>query len=237
MLAYRLYCEIPFGKMHHRNERVIQLARLLGRTPGSVALRLVNFAHLDPALQARGIRGMSNVSSLDREVANAFATNWDSAVEATAKAWAAMEPSEPADAIVEGPTEGVATAKVRLTQRFFRRAVLAAYDFSCCACQIETRELLVASHIIPWSVNSKERTNPRNGLAFCALHDRAFDAGLLTVSPSYVLRISPELRRFQQLSLIRVGFLDLAGERIRLPSRFVPEQRFLRYHNRVVFKP
>lgn len=59
MLAYRLYCEIPFGQMHRGNPRVVQLSEVIGRTPSAVAMKLGNFAHLDPALQQRGIRGMS----------------------------------------------------------------------------------------------------------------------------------------------------------------------------------
>ena len=44
--------------MHSTNKDVIYLAHLIGRTPNSVALRLVNFASVDPVLKARGIKGM-----------------------------------------------------------------------------------------------------------------------------------------------------------------------------------
>ena len=54
ILAFNLYCKIPFGQIHTHNPRVIQLARMLGRSVGSVSLKLSNFARLDPALQARG---------------------------------------------------------------------------------------------------------------------------------------------------------------------------------------
>ena len=54
ILAFSLYCKIPFGQIHMHNPRVIQLARMLGRSVGSVSLKLSNFARLDPALQARG---------------------------------------------------------------------------------------------------------------------------------------------------------------------------------------
>jgi len=54
ILAFNLYCKIPFGQIHMHNPRVIQLAQLLQRSVGSVSLKLTNFARLDPALQARG---------------------------------------------------------------------------------------------------------------------------------------------------------------------------------------
>lgn len=47
-LAYYLYCQLPFGKFHHRNPEVMKLATLIGRTPSAVAMKLSNFASLDP---------------------------------------------------------------------------------------------------------------------------------------------------------------------------------------------
>ena len=57
ILAINLYCKLPFGRLHRNNPAVIHLASLIGRTPSSVAYKLVNFASLDPSLQARGIKG------------------------------------------------------------------------------------------------------------------------------------------------------------------------------------
>jgi len=57
IIAFNLYSQIPFGTIHMRNPKVIELAAVLGRSAGSVSYKLSNFARLDPALQARGIRG------------------------------------------------------------------------------------------------------------------------------------------------------------------------------------
>lgn len=59
ILTFNLYLKMPFGKMHRGNPQVVELAKLIGRSANSVALRLVNFASCDPALKARGIKGMS----------------------------------------------------------------------------------------------------------------------------------------------------------------------------------
>lgn len=55
ILAFNLYLKTPFGKMHSTNKEVIHLANLIGRSSNSIALRLVNFASVDPVLKARGI--------------------------------------------------------------------------------------------------------------------------------------------------------------------------------------
>lgn len=55
-LAVNLYCKLPFGRLHRLNSEVIHLANLIGRTPSSVAYKLVNFASFDPGLKARGIK-------------------------------------------------------------------------------------------------------------------------------------------------------------------------------------
>lgn len=68
ILAINLYCKTPFGKMHKTNPAVIELAALIGRTPSSVGLKLGNFASFDPSLKARGIKGASNASKLDKTI-------------------------------------------------------------------------------------------------------------------------------------------------------------------------
>src|SRR5438093_13437034 len=75
LLAFNLYCKIPFGTIHMRNTKVIELAALLGRSVGSVSYKLSNFARLDPALQARGIRGSQHGAKGEEEVWLEFAEN------------------------------------------------------------------------------------------------------------------------------------------------------------------
>jgi hypothetical protein len=242
VLAYRLYCELPFGQLDHRHQRVIALANSLGRTPNSVALRLSNLASLDPALQARGIRGMTNASTLDREVASAFARDWDGIVERTSERWLSIYPDEGIPVTVDElsadvPTESRAEVKVRLKQSFFRRTVIASYETLCCICSVSKAQLLVASHIKPWASSSpSERVSPMNGLAMCALHDRAFDRGLLTVKPDLRVVLGRELRSVSSPSSVeRAAFLDLDGGPIRLPTRFKPDPIYLAHHNQHVF--
>lgn len=53
LLALHLYWRIPFGQQHQRNGEVIALAGVIGRTPGSVAMRLSNFTAIDLDQQGR----------------------------------------------------------------------------------------------------------------------------------------------------------------------------------------
>jgi hypothetical protein len=55
--------------------------------------------------------------------------------------------------------------------------------------------LQVASHIVPWAEDRRNRLNPHNGLCLSAPHDRAFDQGLITITPgSLRVRVSERLR-------------------------------------------
>lgn len=232
ILAINLYCKLPFGKMHKGNPDIIVLARLLGRTPSSIALKLVNFASLDPSLQARGIRGASNVSKLDREVWAEFYQNWDAALLESEQLLAVRRKStvEDDNAIVTNdiPAEGLEKERVvmaRINQHLFRKMVLATYNNTCCITGIAVPELLVASHIVPWSIDAQNRLYPGNGLCLNALHDRAFDRFLITVdAESYKVRISSRLSGL-------AAFDAVANMEIRLPDKFRPVRAGLAWHN------
>ena len=134
----------------------------------------------------------------------------------------------------EGSTRD-AIIRARVNQGFFRAAVLAAYEGRCCITAIALPQLLSASHIVPWAIDVKNRTNPRNGLCLNALHDRAFDSGLLTITPDFKIRLSPKLKTKN----VDIGIRDLLvryeDTAISLPKRFAPDKEFLRYHNESIF--
>jgi hypothetical protein len=162
VIACGLYFTLPFGQMHSRNPKIVGVARALGRTPSSLAMKLVNFASLDPAHKARGVRGLAGRSRGDEQVWNEFHDNWDqmtvlseTRLQSLEAAHAPNVPgvSEAAPGYVprDIPTETAAMVKVRTMQSFFRKAVLAAYDCRCCITGNPVEDLLVASHILPWS--------------------------------------------------------------------------------------
>ena len=78
----------------------------------------------------------------------------------------------------------------------FRRAVITAYNHRCALCGIRMltpggHTAVAAAHIVPWSISHND--NPRNGMALCYLCHWTFDAGLVGVSPDYVVMTSPQL--------------------------------------------
>ncbi|MFZ4580885.1 MAG: HNH endonuclease, partial [Myxococcota bacterium] len=72
--------------MDKRNPVIVALAGAMGRTPSSLAMKLVNFASLDPAEQARGIKGLAGASANDRKIWNEFQEDWNALVEESAQA-------------------------------------------------------------------------------------------------------------------------------------------------------
>ena len=86
----------------------------------------------------------------------------------------------------------VVQTTTRIGQSFFRAMILSAYNERCCITGLSIPSLLVASHIVPWSHDKQDRVNPRNGLLLSALHDKAFDNGILTLNDDMTVRISPK---------------------------------------------
>ena len=243
-LAFHLYCQLPFGKLHSRNPQIIELASLIGRTPGSVAMKCTNLASLDPAITKSGRKGLRGISAIDRKVWEEFNSDWERltnecAVElakfhekaglATASAEATLD-----DVDYTGLTK-MAIIKQRIGQNFFRRSVLSAYNNECCMSGVTDSRMLIASHILPWKHGSKNRLNPRNGLCLSALHDRAYDRGLITVSTEHVVLISPDLHKQKSNAFLAKTLIKLEGSKIKLPKRFVPDPEFLNYHHTQVF--
>ncbi len=242
-LAFNLYCKIPFGTIHIRNPKIIALAKILGRTSSAVSWKLANFARLDPSLQDRNIAGASHGSKLDAEIWDEFNHDWEKLsfesekllAEKTGKQIEEVTDIELFD-LPKAGIERETVVKVRVNQSFFRKAILAAYDFKCCITGLEIPELLNASHIVPWSKDEANRVNPRNGLCLNAIHDRAFDRGILTITPDYKIKISKTIKRNDAGGAVQDFLLRYDNFEINLPTRFLPDAKFLKYHNKSVFR-
>ena len=234
ILAINLYCKTPFGRIHNRNPEIIKLAKLIERTPSSVSYKLANFASIDPSLQRKGA---SNVSKLDIEVWNEFFNDWEKLAFESELLLAKYDNNGLTTDIEILPLEGYdreSIVKIRVNQAFFRKTVLASYNFKCCITGLSLTELLVASHIIPWSKDEKNRLNPRNGLCLNALHDKAFDKGLISISEKFRIIVSRKLKdseKFPEKELIN----KYDDQPISLPSRFLPDSEFLSYHRKNIF--
>jgi putative restriction endonuclease len=242
VLALYLYCQIPFAETRSNRAPVQRLAEILGRTPAAVARKLGNFGAFDPILAAKGITGLTHVGQADKYIWDEFHANWDSLVNESERLLSsagtkqifeqdpkAVEPNEKT-----GPTTKKAVTTVRLYQEFFRRAVLSSYQERCCVCGLDLSELLVASHIIPWASNEKERVNPQNGLCLCAGHDRAFDRGIFSINQGMKIVLSRRARESRSPA-IREALLKYESHELIMPRRFPPRPDCLLWHHTHVF--
>ena len=162
ILVLNLYLKIPFGKMHKGNPNVIKMAHLIGRTPDAVAYRLVNYASYDPQLKQRGISGMSHGGKKCEEYWNEFVDDREKLLYESERILAQYEGTsiekkykkelKDIPSGIVGDTKNC-QVKIRVNQNVFRQIVLANYDYKCALTGIDIPELLVASHIIPWSEN------------------------------------------------------------------------------------
>jgi putative restriction endonuclease len=243
LLAFNLYCKLPFGRYHHHNPDVIGLAHIIERTPSAVAMKLSNFASLDPYHQQRGIKGLANASKGDKAIWDEFHNDWNGiALESeNLVVQKYMElPEQPVEEIPPKPlptqpTEAERSVKVRLGQRFFRATILTSFQSRCCICGIPIPDLLIASHIIPWGKREDTRLDPHNGLCLCALHDRAFDKGFLTVTNEYYIQISQRIKTYFPHDALQKHFAFYEGKTISLPDKFIPDKHFLEYHGEEIF--
>jgi len=249
LIALNLYCKLPFGKLHKGNPIIIEAAEKMGRTPNSLAMKLCNFAALDPVQQARGIRGLPGVTKQDRAMWNEFYSNLSALgteSEELLHDLFTKDETKELDFLARekvrlvapsGPTETQATVQVRRGQQFFRQAVLTAYDVRCCISGINVPRLLVASHIKPWGRFPAERLNPRNGLCLSTLHDAAFDVGLITLDEKLNVVLGKRLRSYFPQPALEQNFLPFEAQPIRLPEKLAePDGDFLRYHREEVFQ-
>lgn len=241
LACFNLYCRIPFGKLHKGNPDIVEASKHLHRTPSAVAMKLVNFASFDPAQRNRNVKGLVNVSRLDRAIWEDFEADPNGIAVRSEEAFDRLiapgfVPEQELPAPPSGPTEKLLERPMRLVQSFFRRAVLTSYGFKCCFCKLDVIALLNASHIIPWNASVELRADPRNGLCLCALHDRAFDRGLVGIDAESRVVISGRLSRKALVPVKQAAFFELEGRMIDLPTRFLPRQSCIEHHRKWVFK-
>jgi putative restriction endonuclease len=227
-LAFHLYCQLPFGKLHSRNPEIIRLAKLIDRTSGAVAMKLVNFASLDPAITSTGRTGLGNAGTLDKEVWAEFHADWENLAMECTLLNAQLRKDKGAEVVIEldaseqeglqdftGETKRVVTEQ-RIKQHFFRRSVLSSYRGRCCISGLSDARLLMASHIVPWS------------------DDKANNRGLITISDDYEVILSKQLKRSDDDFVAQI-FLPFEGRRIELPEKFIPNIDFIVRHRSEIF--
>jgi putative restriction endonuclease len=237
ILAFNLYLKLPFGKFHQGNQEVKRLANLIHRSPSSVAMRLSNFASIDPFHQQRGVVGLPGGAKQCQPIWDEFNSNREELIFQSEKILAEREHQSLEQKFkkqnetdhIEGEDKS-RTIKTRVNQNVFREIVLNNYTTKCAITGIDIPELLNASHIIPWSKNKDERLNPSNGICLSKLYDAAFDKGLIGIKTDYTLIISNKIKVKEETPYYKQFFSHLSGSKIILPDKYYPDKEFLEYH-------
>ena len=241
LVAFELYCRIPFGRITSGNPEILRAAQFIGRSPSALSMKMCNIASIDPAITSSGRRGLGNASRADRSMWEEMNGDWErfanesrnALIEVGLLEQSASGEILPPESYNNQPgIDRPITTTARVGQTFFRAAVVSAYNQQCCITGLTVPQLLVASHIVPWRVDKVNRVNPRNGLLLSALHDRAFDSGLLTIDDKMTVRVSLGLSAD---SFFSTALMAYHGKPIRLPDRFSPDPVFLEYHRENIF--
>ncbi|MBU1052725.1 MAG: HNH endonuclease [Proteobacteria bacterium] len=244
ILAFNLYLKLPFGKMHKGNPEVINLSKLIDRTPSAVAMRLTNFASIDPFHQERGVAGLTGGRKQCQPIWDEFNENREELIYESERIIAEKESTTietKFEKILQDISkykgeEKVREVKTRVNQSVFRQIILGSYSGRCAISGINIPELLNASHIIPWSKNEQERLNPENGICLSKLYDATFDSGLIGIKPDYSVILSTKIKEQSTEVFYDRYFSFISGTQIVLPERYKPRKDFLEFHLDTIFK-
>lgn len=237
IVALSVYCKIPFSKATNNNPEIVKVAKLIGRSPIAVKMKVGNFGSFDPELKARGIVGLVNTSRLDREIWDEYSGNWEKLAYDSEKIITELEKKpleKPTDFDFSKIPEGCEREhliKQRINQTFFRNAVLASYNNQCCITGLAIPALLEACHIANWAEDRQNRLNPSNGLCMNALFHKAYDQNYLGISPDYEIFVSDKFFDESKLACpANQFFCQFHGNKILLPDKFLPNRELLAAH-------
>lgn len=242
IVAFNVYCKIPFKSSSKTNPTIIKYANIIGRSPSALNMKIGNFGRLDPELRSRGIVGLGNGSKLDEIIWNEFNGNWEKLAfesELLIAQFQNLTIEQTVEFNLDNLPQGKereTLIKVRVNQSFFRSTILSSYNQKCCITGLSIPDFLVASHIIPWKKDEVNRLNPHNGLCLNSIHDKAFDKGFITITPDFKIRISEYFQDYSKENAVLDFFLKYENQPIILPDRFLPSRDFLNYHYQNIFK-
>lgn len=186
--------------------------------------------------------GEKNGKKLDEIIWNEFNGNWEK-LAFESELLIAQFQNKTIEETVEFDLENLpigkereTLVKIRVNQAFFRSTILASYNQKCCITGLSIPDFLVASHIVPWKEDDKNRLNPHNGLCLNSIHDRAFDGGFITITSDFKVKTSNYFRDYSTENAVSDLFSKYENQPIVLPDRFLPSQDLLAWHYENIFR-
>lgn len=249
VLALKLYIDLKgeglsINKIRSSHEKIFSLSLILSSRPdgnrrnrNSVYLKLRNIANNDPD----NLSPKTNGSRLEKPIWDRYSGDHSALNERCAQILEAsasqISDEDYTDEFgIPMGYECMINRKVRINQSVFRATVLHNYGNKCCITGISNPRLLVASHIMPWSVASPaQRTDPSNGLCLNGLHDLAFDKGLMTLNTDLTIELSPSLKDSVPPEIFKYYFEQYSGKSICPPSSGRPKKKYIEYHRQNIF--
>lgn len=118
--------------------------------------------------------------------------------------------------------------EARVNQSYFRNCLISKYK-KCCLCNVSSNELLIASHIKPWSASNKyEKLDEDNGLLLYPNHDALFDSGYISFDDNGRILISNSLSKNEYI------FMNVnINMRIEINNQ---SKKYLKYHRENIFR-
>lgn len=236
IVAFNVYCKIPFKNSSKTHPIIIKYANILGRSPSALNMKVGNIGRLDPDLKKQGITGLIHGAKMEEEVWNEFYGNPESLAyesERLIAEFTQQSLEQSTNIVVEDLPQGFEReiiVRQRVNQSFFRSTVMSAYNFQCCISGVGNPELLEACHIVDWAKDKKNRTNPKNGLCMNSFFHKAYDKHLLTITPDYAIVVSDELLQHTSDILFKRYLKEINGKSIILPDKFLPQRELLEIH-------
>ncbi len=236
IVAFNLYCKIPFKNSSKSHPTIIQYAKILGRTPSALNMKIGNIGRLDPDLREQGITGLTHGAKMEVEIWNEFSDHPEALAYESEKIIAnllgkTVEENLQLDlhTLPQGKEREV-VVKQRINQSFFREAVLSSYNHTCCISGVGNPTLLEACHIVDWAEDVANRTNPKNGLCLNPFFHKAYDKFLIAISPDLKISISDELLQNVHNDRFESYLQGINGEKITMPDKFMPDRNLLQIH-------
>lgn len=236
IIAFNVYCKIPFKNCSKSHPMIIKYAKILGRSPSALNMKVGNIGRLDPDLRTQGIMGLRHGAKMEEEVWNEFYGNMDNLAYESEKLVAQFSKQsieKTANVSLDGLPYGIereVVVKQRVNQSFFRSAVMSSYDFKCCISGVCVPEILEACHIVEWSQDPENRTNPKNGLCMNPFFHKAYDRHLMAITPDLDIIISDELFQNVEEEYFLNYLKEINGCKIQLPNKFLPQRDLLEHH-------
>lgn len=238
IIAFNLYCKIPFKSSKKTHPLVIEYAKIIGRTPSALNMKIGNIGRLDPNLREKGITGLAHGSKKEVEIWNEFYGNPEQLAYESERLIAQFshksieDAADIATADLPKGTEREVVIRRRVNQSFFRAAVMSSYNFQCCISGIAREELVEACHIVDWAEDEANRTNPSNGLCLNPFFHKAYDRLLVSITPDYDITVSERLLQSIENDTTLQYIRQFDGRKIHLPDRFLPKKELLDIHHK-----